>query len=287
MTVEKGSRMALISRIICAALVVICLLPQRSASANEISQAYLLPELFEIMAAEGRAASTAEIESYLAGAAPQEWDDALGSIYDPIRLERSFSEVLAQELADMPDVVEDALRFARSDLGARVLRLEVSARAAMLEDEIDFMARKALYDARSANSDTQRARQLAQVRDRIAANDLVELNVMLGLNTSYAHYLGMWREGVLADLGAEDLLEMVWAQEDRLRADLDDWIESFFLFAYQPLSEAELQALTDYSGTPKADAFNRAMFIAYDMVFTKVSDQVGRLMGKVMQTHEL
>ena len=259
----------------------------RLVSAQDLSEAYLLPELFEIMSDESIAAIGAEGASPLSDTELAEWRAELATIYDPQRMHSRFLTELDAALASRPDVTADALDFAASDLGRRVLRLEVSARTALLEPEIDDAARSALMHARHARPDARDARMLALVRERIAANDLIELNVSLGLNTSYAYYSGMLAEGATSGLGAQDLLALVQAQEEDIRQDIIDWIESYFLMAYQPLSEEEMRAYIAHAASPRGDAFNRAMFRAFDAVFVALSHQVGRALGRRMMAEEL
>ncbi len=259
----------------------------RPAAADNLSDAYLLPELFEIMAEEGRNSALADGATPLQGQAFAEFERAIDRIYRPDEMRAQFVDNLRAELEDAPEVIADALEFAATELGQRVLRLEISARAALLDDEVDEVARAALEDARGRNADAAKAARLDMVRERIEVNDLIELNVSLGLNTSYAYYRGMMAENAVNDLNAEQLLYLVWAQEPAIRIEIEDWSESYFLLAYQPLSDAELQAYIDYVATPLAQRFNRAMFRAFDTTFGEISEAVGRALGQRLNGEEL
>ena len=261
--------------------------PLRPAQAEALSRAFLLPELFEIMAEEGRRSAVADGAIPFQGRALAEFERKVAAIYDPDAMRMAFEDRLNAELASQPDVREDALEFAGTDLGARVLRLEISARAALLDDEIDQISRITLEEARDADAGTPRAARLEMVRARIDANDLVDLNVSLGLNTSLAYYRGLLAEQAAQTLGADELLSLVWSQEDILRADVEDWIEAYFLLAYQPLTDADLQAYIDYLSTPPALSFNLVMFTAFDQVFSDLSVALGRVMGRGMLAEEL
>ena len=118
-------------------------------------------------------------------------------------------------------------------------------------------------------------------------NDLIELNVSLGLNTSLAYYTGMVDAGWMAGMAGADLLTLVWAQEQAIRDDVTDWAESYFLLAYQPLSPEDMQIYIDYAASPEGDAFNRAMFRAFDSVFVDISRRVGAAMAAQMQQDTL
>lgn len=258
----------------------------RMAGADDLSRAYLLPELFEIMAIEGRSSVLSEGAVPLQGRALADFERDVARIYDPSAMHDAFVATLLSQLEPTPEVLDDALDFAQTDLGKRVLRLEISAREAMLEDEVDEVARLALQEAREAEGDTQAAR-LEMIRARVDANDLTELNVSLGLNTSYAYYQGMMSENAVNGLDDEQLLYLVWAQEPEIRLDIEDWIESYFMMAYQPLSDDELQEFIDYVSTPLAQGFNRAMFRAFDALFTDISVSVGRALGRRLTGEDL
>ena len=268
-------------------LATLVLFPARPALAEDLARALLLPELFEIMAAEGRSSVLGDESTPLQGSLLARFEQDVARIYTPVQMAQNFVAALEDALQRHPDMRADTLGFAQSDLGKRVLQLEVSARAALLDDAVDEAARLALETARDAEPGSVEATRLELVRERIAANDLIELNVSLGLNTSFAYYRGMLTEDAVGGLSADALLQLVWAQEPEIRADIEDWIESYFLMAYQPLSDAEFRELIDYAQTPLAVGFNQIMFQAFDTVFSDISRALGQALGRRMQTEEL
>ncbi|MBR3370927.1 MAG: hypothetical protein IKG52_09875 [Rhodobacteraceae bacterium] len=259
----------------------------RASHAEDLSDAFLLPELFEVMAIEGRTAIGQDNAAPLSDREMDILRTELDEIYHPARMLADFVDALDKALEPHPQTRVDAIRFATTDLGQRVLRLEISAREALLQDEVDELARLALLEARMGQQDAKGADRLGMVQDRIDVNDLIEFNVTLGMNTSFAYYRGMLSESATVGLNAEDLLSLVQAQEPDIRRDVADWIESYFLMAYQPLSDAELQDYIDYSASPHGVAFNRAMFQAFDDVFVDLSQRVGRALGKILNSDSL
>ncbi|MFN4056925.1 MAG: hypothetical protein ACK4HW_01905 [Roseinatronobacter sp.] len=268
-------------------ILVLALVPLRPVQAQTIAELYLFDDLFAIMSTEGITSSTSAEAVPLDPAELPNWQARVERIYDPARMQADFVTVLDAALAARPDVAADAAVFAGSDLGARVLRLEISAREALLEDAVDTLAREALAEARAAEAGSPLAVRLDLVRERIAANNLIELNVTLGLNTTYAYYAGMMEGAALPGLTEQDIVPMVWSQADTIRADVEDWIESYFLLAYHPLSDAELQEYIAYSGGALGDAFNRMMFQAFDRVFVGISGQVGASLADMMSAQPL
>ena len=278
-----------LSQFLILPVLALCLavLAPRPAVASDLSEAFLLPELFDIMAEEGRASVLADGATPLQGSALRAFQDDVAAIYTADRMLAAFLTEMEKELSSRPDVRADALDFAATDAGKQILQLEIAAREALLQDEIDEMARMTLLEARQGNRDTAKVARLDLVRQRIAANDLIELNVSLGLNTSFAYYRGMMAENAVQGLSSEMLLQLVWAQEPAIRADIEDWIESYFLMAYQPLAEDQMQDYVAYVSTPLAQEFNRAMFRAFDTVFSEISLQVGRALGRRLNIEEL
>jgi hypothetical protein len=287
-TLENSQQGVIMFRVLVCALLgaaVMMAAPQHAARANTLAETYLLPELFDIMAEEGRKASVTALDAPQDMSAQAQWARTIARIYDADRMEADFTRALENALA--PNVRNAALEFAESDLGQRIMQLEVTARRALLSDEIDEAARQALMQARDAAPDSPQAQLLARVRQRIAVNDLVELNVSLGLNTSLAYYSGMAEEGWMAGMAGSDLLALVWAQEDAIREDIVTWAEAYFLMAYQPLSDAEMTAYIAHASSPEGDAFNRAMFRAFDAVFVDISRRVGAALARQMQQDTL
>ncbi|TVP73550.1 MAG: hypothetical protein EA339_02990 [Rhodobacteraceae bacterium] len=259
----------------------------RPAFADELAQALLLPELFEIMATEGRMSVMADGAIPLQGPSLERFEAEVAEIYAPGRMLAAFMHVLDADLQDRPEVREDTLAFAATELGKDILRLEISARKALLDDEVDLFARHALEEARMDTARQAVRERLADIRQRIEANDLIELNVSLGLNTSFAYYRGMMMENAVSGMSADMLLQLVWSQEPDIRADIEDWVESYFLMAYQPLDEDSMQAFLNYVDTPLARAFNQAMFRAFDEVFSEISLNLGRALGRHLAAEDL
>lgn len=276
-------RAALLSILFTVLLVV----APHTARANDIARAFLLEELFEIMAEEGRRSAVMDDATPLQGRALDQFAMDAERLYNPDAMLRAFLAELDVELAAHPEMRADALEFAGTELGKRVLQLEISARSALLDDAVDEAARLALVEARAASETQPEAVRLALVRERIAANDLIDLNISLGLNTSFSYYRGMLDEDAVEGMTANELLQLVWAQQDEIRAEIEDWSESFFLLAYGPLSEDEMRALIDYARTPLAVGFNQAMFRAFDTVFTELSLRLGQALGRRLRFEEL
>jgi hypothetical protein len=190
-------------------------------------------------------------------------------IYDPVRMEAALRQGLDRELAgaDLDPMVE----FFSNDRGKRIVALEVSARRALLDDGVDEASRATLDEMILA-----RDPRLELVRIFAAANDLVENNVVGAMNSNYAFYIGLADGGAFGtDLTEEQILTDVWSQEDAIRDDTEEWLYSYLTLAYQPLSDEDLEAYIAFSETEAGGDLNRALFEAFDDMFTAISTALG------------
>jgi hypothetical protein len=173
--------------------------------------------------------------------------------------------------------------FFESDLGRRVVTLEVSARRAMLDEAVDDAA-KATMQSMMAKSDPR----LALIRDFIEAGDLIEANVAGGLNANLGFYRGMVAGGAIAEATDEAaMLADVWGQEATIRHDTTEWLLSYLALAYQPLSDEDLVAYTAFSESPAGRSLNAALFAAFDAMFVDVSQELGHAAAVKMAGQDL
>lgn len=249
----------------------------------ELSDAYQLEALFEIVAQEGRE-DAADIGAEVTGSdGSSGWERAMARLYDPARLLENFLSELEQEFPRQPEAFDAAIAFARSTPGAQMVQLEVDARAAMLDPDIEQMARERLGEAREADAGT-----LAFVDARIEANDLIEGNVSLGLNSALAYFVGFAQTapGALQP-EAGRIMADVWQQEGAIRAEITDWLRAYFLLAYAPLDDEARAAVLDHAASPEGVAFNTAMFNAFDRLYSGLSRALGAEVGRALAASDL
>ncbi|MCC5983943.1 MAG: hypothetical protein JJU42_06225 [Rhodobacteraceae bacterium] len=249
----------------------------------ELSDAYQLEALFEIVAQEGRD-DAADIGAEVAGPEGRAgWERTMARLYDPARLLEVFLSELEQEFPRQPEAFDAAIAFARTTPGAQMVQLEIDARAAMLDADIEQMARERLGEARAAD-----ARTLAFVDARIEANDLIEGNVSLGLNSALAYFVGFAQTAPDAlQPEAGRMMADVWQQEGAIRAEITDWLRAYFLLAYAPLDDDARAAVLDHAASPEGVAFNTAMFNAFDRLFSGLSRALGAEVGRALAASDL
>lgn len=257
-------------------------LPARASDAfDELSDAMELTAILEVMREEGIAYGEELAADMFAGAASADWQADVAEIYAADRLNEMFLTKLEDELADA-DLAPMADFFV-SDLGRRVVTLEVSARRAMLDEAVEEAADLTLED-KMAEADPR----LDLLREFVETGDLVEANVVGGMNSNYAFYRGLIAGGAFPyDMSEDQILSDVWGQEREIREETRQWLMSYLLLAYDPLSDEDLEAYTQFFETEPGKDLNRALFAAFDVMFTDVSYQLGLLAAKNMVSQEL
>ena len=235
-------------------------------------------ELIEILRLEGLEQSDEMRESMF----PQRangWDRIVSSIYDTDRMEAEFREAFDAELIDSD--VMPLLEFFGSELGEQIISLEIAARKALLDEDVEEAAKDAFLSL--PDRDEVRADALAAF---VETNDLIELNVAGALNASLSFYRGL-ADGGSFDLTEEVILQDVWAQEPDIRQETTEWILPYLALAYEPLSENDLAAYQALSVSEAGKDLNRALFAGFDVVFNRISYSLGSAASRFMQGDDI
>ncbi len=248
------------------------------ATVPALAGALQLDALFAVLREEGLAYGATLEDEMFAGKGGPQWSGAVSAIYDYETLRNGFETSLQTQLGNDPETLTQILAFFTSDLGQRVVGLEIEARRAFLDTALEEAARVAADD-RFANRDPK----VALLQRFIEAGDLLEMNVAGALSGNLAFLTGMAETGVYGDaMPPDQLMSEVWAQEDQIRDDSSAWLYAYLGLAYAPLTEAELQAYIDFMESPAGQRLNAALFIAFDQVFRQVSHGLGRAAGTAM-----
>ena len=197
-------------------------------------------------------------------------------IYDADRMRSQVVEVFDQSLTDRE--LDRAILFYESDLGQTIVSLEITARIALADETIEKMAQNA-YE--NSDRDTELFRL---VDEFIQINNLIEENVQNSISADYNFFRGMDFGGVLDDA---ELLAQLLAQEDSMTEETQTWLYSFFLLAYQPLSDAQIRENIAFSRTETGRAINAALFDSFDQVFDTIYFELGQAVGQVLRGSDL
>lgn len=234
--------------------------------------------LFDALRDEGLAYGDTLEADLLAGGGGPGWKAAISVIYDVPTLRARFDAAFAAALADDPQALAEITAFFATDLGQRIVGLEIDARRAFLDVAKEEAARVAADTAKAG-----RDPKVALIARMIAAGDLIEMNVAGGLTGNLAFMSGMNEAGSYGPaLPPDALMAEVWAQEDQVRADTTSWLQAYLGLAYFPLTEAELSTYVAFWESPAGNHLNAGLFTAFDAVFTQVFQNLGRATGLAM-----
>lgn len=274
-------RRTLLSLMTCASL--LAALPARAAPVDDLAQALRLPELFGVLSQEGISYG-ADLEAELfPDAGGSRWDGVVAAIHDKTRMESTALGLLRDELDSQPEAVGRMTAFFTAEPGAQIVKLEIAAREAYL-DEATKEAAEAAHAELAAASDPR----LGLIDRLIAANDLIDLNVAGALNANLAFYRGMIAGGaVQSSLPDAEMMADLWSQEPQIRKDTSDWLLPYLALAYRPLSDADLEAYIAFSETPDGQLLNRALFAAFDGLFNGLSHELGLAAARMLEGQDI
>lgn len=244
-------------------------------------EAMAIPDLLDIMREEGILYAAELEEEMFPGRGRERWREMVARIYRPERLEEIMLDELAARMA--PEDIAPVSDFFGAPLGQRIVDLEITARRAMLQPSIEEASREVLSEMRSAGDP-----RLDLLEGFVETNDLVEMNIAGALNANYAFYVGMnAAAGFETVLSEEEMLRDVWAQEPEIRVESDSWVHSYVALAYQPLSDEEIVAYTDFSRSEPGRHLNANLFASFDVLFRTVSRELGMAAAQFMAGEDL
>jgi hypothetical protein len=254
---------------------------QAPAELDRLIEALGLPEVIAIMREEGilyADALEAELFSVDGGS---RWDALVEKVYDPVTMLGEIESGMAGELGSAD--IAPMLSFFEDARGQRIIELEITARRALLDDEIEQASLDAL-DQLVLDQDPF----LDQLQEFVEANQLVDSNVVGALNSNIAFYRGMADGGAYpGGLDEGEMLSMVWGQEPAIRDDTEAWVYSYLAMAYAPLSEEDLGDYIRFSRTDAGGALNAALFAAFDEMFVRISYDLGVAAARFVGGEEL
>lgn len=252
-----------------------------STQIDELFAALALPEMIDIMAEEGTAYGRQIAQDLIPGGISADWTEVVGVIYDTHRMEAEIRAGFHDALTEVD--VAPMLEFFLAEPGQTIIALEVSARRALLDDAVEVASKE--MAAIAIADETPRFKL---IKEFVQVNDLIETNIVGALNANFAFYTGLTTGGAFSQSLTEDqILADVWGQEPQIRQNTTEWVYSFLLMAYQPLSDAELENYTTFSASEPGKALNKAIFAAFDGMFENISYALGAAAAEQMMTQEL
>ena len=261
-------------------LIVLTSLPVWAGARHTVLMDVLqIRELSQILHREGLQFGATLNEDWLEGQGGSAWAQQVTAIYDPSRISEGIRAGLEPALEG--EALENAITFFASDLGARVITLENTARDALGDPKIEEEAR-ARYAALQGSADAR----LLQIDRMIDAGDLINRNVASALNSNY-QFLRALVDGDVYVMTDDEILTDVMSERDEITADTSSWLGAFMLLAYSPLSLDELTVYADFAVTPAGKSLNAGLFAGFDPLYEDISYALGRAMAMNMSAEEL
>lgn len=271
-----------------ATAMLIAIVPPLSAQTGPSADLLLdrlgLPETVDVMRKEGLSYGRELAAEMLPGGGGDSWVEVVERIYDTERMEQTVRTGFAGAWADEETANREKVEtFFASDAGQEVVRLEISARDAMTDPDVEEAARAA-YRQRSGQDGANP--RLDEIRRFIETNDLIDANVVGAMNSSFAFYAGLVDGGAF-EMSEEEILAVVWESEADNRTDTREWLYAYMMMAYQPLEDDALRAYVDLAASASGQALNRALFAGFDKMYVDISYALGLALARQMTAQEL
>ncbi len=248
------------------------------AELDRLFAAIGMPEMIGVMQIEG-SEQAEDIRSSMFPDRTAGWAPIVNAVYSSERMAQTFRAEFDAALAD--DDVTPLLDFFESELGKRIIDLEVTARTALLDSDAERAAEAAAQAMPESNP--ERYQLLIKF---VEENDLVEQNVSGGLNSSLAFYQGLAAGGGF-EMTEGEMLAEVWEQEPDIREESESWLYMYFGMAYDPLSDAELNLYIDLSQTDAGRDLNRSLFAGFNAMFDEISFRLGAAASQFALSEDL
>ena len=239
-----------------------------NADVNRLVDAMGLPALLQAFSAEGERSSQAINDGFLNGQGGDVWAETVRRLYDPARLEQELRTALVDTLDS--DIAAQALLFFDSDLGQRIIELEVQARQAFLNEDLEAAAKS----APTATSDA--------VTDFLAARDLIQRNADTAMTAQAAFF-----DGLLTATGQGDTAPDLDAQRDAIVAETESWLRGYYALAQSPLSADDIAIYTAFWKTDVGQALDDALFSAFADSYATLSFGLGQAAGRLLPQNDL
>lgn len=250
-----------------------------SDAIDDLSRLLMLQSTAELMQDEGMRNARTTSEDFT-GQALGQWDaDGLRAVYAPDRSLALFRQAFEARLSD-EDIATLVDAFG-APFAARVVGLEVTARAAISEEDIEAAAIEMVNEVMTSDRD-----RIAVIDQIIEVNDLIALNLDGGEVILLEFYKTL-ATGNVRGIDYAVIAEEIQSQRQERRDDLIEWLRAFFVMAYSDLNDDELlQVLALYESEEAQKAIG-AMFEVFNLVEIEAMRKLGDTIARQMNTSKL
>jgi hypothetical protein len=254
-----------------------------STTVADLVKTLKITDVIDVMRLEGLSYGAEMETELLQGHGGAAWSSVVEMIYDRPTLQARFADAFAQQLATRQQDLPAIQQFFGTELGQRILTLEIEARRSLMDAATEDAAKARVEDMMAKATP-----RFAALEDFSNTNDLIEMNVSGTLNSNLAFFQGLAEVGALGqDMTQDDVLAEVWGQEPDIRAETEAWVYPYLALAYDPLSDQELASYIAFSKTGPGQVLNTALFAAFDSVFNTISHNLGLAVAKQMMGEDI
>lgn len=251
------------------------------ADAARLFDVLRMSEMVGILREEGLGFAAETGADVFADAPPAGWQGAVEEVLDAGEIEAQLRAALDAATAGME--LGPVIDFFSAEPGQTFIDIELAAHRALVDDEVEQMAREA-----AAMAMVDEGPLFRLIGQFVAVNDLVDKNAVAAMNSGLAFNRGLMAGGGFpAGVTEDDILDDLWAQEPQIRADAEERVYSLLLLAYGPVPLADIEALIAFSETEAGRVANRAVSAALNEVADGISFDLGRMMGRFLANEEL
>lgn len=236
--------------------------------------------LADVAIQEGIAANATLLEDFNLTGEDKFWQAELTRIYNHDRTETQFRENFAAHYD--PRAIDEALDILSSDDWIRVFGLQVDTSLVLIDPDLLASATEVYWEY--VEKDEPR---IGLIEELIATTDLAEQSLSGAMNAMLAFNRGM--TSVSADLGYPDdeMIALIFSSEAEMRFEISEWLHTFYLVAYMPLSDRDIETQIDVWNSQVGQDIARALNLAYDAVFDTQAYALGASLAKILQSPSL
>lgn len=242
-----------------------------------------MARMMEILRSEGVSAGQDMASDYLPEEEHPGFARTVEEVFDTDQMNTAMAMTFDAEIAARTGAEERAVieNFFGQGPGQRIVSAEMSARQALLSQDVEDAARERLPEILASDPELSDL-----VGSFIAVNDLVDLNVAGALSASFAFYAGLAEAGAI-DADEDRILQLTWQLAEPTRRDTTEWLAAYLFMVYEPLDRSDLQAYVDLSGQPAGQHLNAALFASFGTLYDDIYRRLGQSLGRRLASEEL
>ena len=260
-------------------IVIFCACFAKADAISDLYDALQMDRVNEIIRAEGIRDARGTGEAYLSANSVERFVEQAKSVYQLDNMEKDFKRLLTENLSTSE--ANEILLFYRLPIGKLASELEVSARVAISETEIEEMAKTMLKEAKAIKNT-----RLNEIESVIKILELVEQNLIGAYAAQFAFMYELSKLGVL-ELSRQEMIDIITNDEEKLKGEILEWLMAFSHMAYAPMSDEEFRVYNDFSKSDLGILLNKALFSVYNEMAKDQSQSLANILGEFMKSEEL